>query len=148
LDVGSEAEDAEPVGAQAEYDEALARRFADAFSRDDVDAVVALLADDAWLAMPPATQEYRGRAAVAMVLRASAQWRGDRRLQLVPTRANGQPAFGCYLPTQDHAEVTGVLVLTTAAGHITGITRFLVPHLHAYFALPGRLSPQRPATSS
>ena len=82
-------------GSPAEME--LARRFADAYSADDVAGVVALLTEDAWLAMPPAPHEYQGTAAIAGFLAASAAGRGGRRFRLVPTRANGQPAFTCYL---------------------------------------------------
>jgi len=50
----------------------LAQRFADAYSSDDVDAVVALLTDNAWPAMPPAPHEYHGAGAIIAILRASA----------------------------------------------------------------------------
>jgi RNA polymerase sigma-70 factor (TIGR02960 family) len=116
----------------------LAARFAEAFGADDVAGVVALLTDDAWLAMPPALHEYRGPAAIAAFLEASASWRAARRLRLVPTRANSQPAFGCYF--EDLA--TGVVVLTMTSDRIAGVTRFLDPHLHRHFGLPDALSPQ------
>jgi RNA polymerase sigma-70 factor (ECF subfamily) len=116
----------------------LARRFADAFAAGDVDGVVALLTDDAWLSMPPAPHEYHGAAAVAVFLRASAQWRGNRRMRLVPTRANSQPAFGCYLaetgsPT---AKPAGLVVLTLRGDRIGAVSRFLDPALTRTFGLP------------
>ena len=121
------------------YDAGLARRFADAFSRDDIDGVVALLTDDAWLAMPPALEEYHGRAAIARFLRASAGWRSGGQLRLVPTEANGQPAFGCYLSSGSVEQAAGILVLTLGPDGITAITRFLDPALHTRFGLsPGR----------
>ncbi len=69
----------------------LARRFAQAFAADDFGGVVALLTDDAWLAMPPAPHEYHGPAAISEFLRVSADWRAGRRFRLVPFRANTQP---------------------------------------------------------
>ena len=92
----------------------LTRRFADAFQADDVDGLVDLLTDDAWLTMPPAPHQYQGVAAIASFLRASAAWRAGRRFRLVATRANTQPAFGCYLedgraPT---AGAAGLVVLS------------------------------------
>src|SRR5689334_18202237 len=68
----------------------VATRFAAAFSGDDIDAVVALLTDDAWFTMPPVTLEFQGREAIAGFLRDIRSWRGPRRYRLVPTRANGQ----------------------------------------------------------
>ncbi|GAA4426199.1 sigma-70 family RNA polymerase sigma factor [Georgenia halophila] len=116
----------------------LARRLADAFTANDVDAVVALLTDDAWLAMPPAPHVYVGREDIAAFLRASAAGRGGRYV-LVPVRANGQPAFGCYLADGAAVRGTGILVVTVGTGGITGLTRFLDPSLHPRFGLPGTL---------
>lgn len=115
----------------------LAARFAEAFTADDIDGLLALLTDDAWLAMPPAPHEYHGPEAVAAFLRAGAQWRGRRQHRLVPTRANAQPAFGCYL-TDSHgtaSQPTGIVVLTTNSARISAITRFLDPELPQLFGL-------------
>ena len=75
----------------------LAHEFATAFEADDVDRVVALLTDEAWLAMPPATEQYDGPRAIATFLRASALGRPGDGYTLLPIRAGGYPAFGCYL---------------------------------------------------
>lgn len=118
----------------------LARRFADAYGTDDVEAVVRLLTDDAWLAMPPAPHEYHGALAIADFLRASAAGRGGTRLGLVPTRANGQPAFTCFLgsPGDPTATPSGVVVLGIDGARIRSVTRFLEPALVAIFAVdPG-----------
>lgn len=122
----------------------LAQRFADAFTADDVDGVIKLLTDDAWLAMPPAPHEYRGPAAIADFLHVSATGRG-RRFRLVPTRANRQPAFGCYLTeatevTGPTAHPTGLLVLTLSADRICAITHFLDNDLPRRFGLPDKLT--------
>jgi RNA polymerase sigma-70 factor (ECF subfamily) len=116
----------------------LARRFAHAFTHDDVDAVVALLTDDAWLAMPPAPHMYSGRAAVRGFLDTSVGWRSGRRLTLIPTIANTQQAFGCYLADDHAAEAhfTGIVVLTMRGDLVAGITRFLDPGLGKPFDLP------------
>jgi RNA polymerase sigma-70 factor (TIGR02960 family) len=105
----------------------VARRFAEAFEADDIDGVVSLLTDDAWLRMPPATLEYQGARAIASFLRASATWRAGQRFSLVPARANTQPAFGLYLSeTQTPiARAAGVIVLTLEGNRISAITRFL-----------------------
>jgi hypothetical protein len=62
-----------------------------------IDNVVTLLTDDALLTMPPQPLEYQGPEAIAAFLRHRAELRGAA-LRVVPTRANTQPAFGCYLP--------------------------------------------------
>jgi RNA polymerase sigma-70 factor (TIGR02960 family) len=120
---------------------AIAARFAAALAADDVDGVVALLTDDAWLAMPPAPHEYHGPVAVAGFLRASAGWRPGRRARLVPTCANGQPAFGWYLDTRGGgvARGAGVVVVTLAGERVRGITRFLDPGLLDRFGLAREL---------
>jgi len=103
----------------------LARRFADAFTAGDIDGVIALLTDDAWLSMPPARHQYCGPAAIAAFLRVSLAWAAGR-LCLRPMRANTQPAFGCYLvDSEGMAEPAGLIVLTLAGDRISRITRFL-----------------------
>jgi RNA polymerase sigma-70 factor (ECF subfamily) len=74
----------------------LARRFADAFTTDDVDGIVALLTDDARVTMPPAPLEYEGLPAIASFLLELFSWASGRRDRLIPTRANTQAAFACY----------------------------------------------------
>jgi RNA polymerase sigma-70 factor (TIGR02960 family) len=119
----------------------LTRRFADAFEADDIDSLVGLLTDDAWLTMPPAPHEYQGAEAIASFLRTSASWRGGRRFRLVPTRANTQPAFGCYLDDAraPAAQAAGLIVLTLDGERIRAITRFLDTTVLRPFGLPQTL---------
>jgi len=100
-------------------------RFATAVQDGDIESVVALLADDAWLTMPPEPYEYQGHAAIARFLDDRGRRRGAN-LVLVPTGANGQPAFGCYLPDPHGgiARAYGLMVLTLQADMITAITWF------------------------
>jgi hypothetical protein len=93
---------------------AVLSEFSEAFERGDIDALVELMTEDAWLRMPPEPLEYQGRAAIAGFLRTRAIWRSERPVRLVPTRANGQPAFGYYVsdPHADVARVSGIFVLT------------------------------------
>ena len=65
----------EPPAPGSAQERDLVRRFVEAFTTDDIDTLVTLLTDDAWLAMPPAPHEYHGAAAIASFLRASATWR-------------------------------------------------------------------------
>jgi len=131
----------DPPSPGSAQDQDLARRFASAFVADDIDGMVTLLTDDAWLAMPPAAYEYHGPEAIATFLRASAGWRGRRQVRLVPTRANTQPAFGYYLtqPDGSTAHAVDLLVLTLSKDRISGITRFLDPGLPRIFGLPDTL---------
>ncbi len=113
-------------------------RFMEAFEGGDVDAVVELLTEDAWIRMPPQPHEYQGRAAIANFLRSRPIWHGPNGIRLVPTRANGQPAFGYYVTDArcDIARAGGVLVLALDDAGITTITRFGDTGVLPYFGLP------------
>jgi RNA polymerase sigma-70 factor, ECF subfamily len=118
----------------------IVKRFADAWERNDVDAVVAMLTDDARMAMPPWPKWYGGRDAVAAFL---GGWplSARKRWQVLPTRANGQPAVAGYL----WDEQTGafrpetIIVLTFRAARIEEITAFRSPALFPRFGLPEQL---------
>ena len=118
----------------------VATRFATAFAANDIDAVVALLTDDAWFTMPPVTLEYQGREAIAGFLRDIRTWQGPRRYRLIPTRANGQPAFGCYLQEGQVFRAHGMIVLTLAGDRIAAVTRFVDNGNLARFGLPPALA--------
>jgi RNA polymerase sigma-70 factor, ECF subfamily len=100
--------------------------FVDAWERADVDAVVAMLASDAVITMPPYPTWYRGREAVAAFLEAT-PLSGRRRWRLVPTRASGQLAFGYYAwdPERETFTARHITVLTLDGGRIAQITAFL-----------------------
>jgi hypothetical protein len=120
----------------------VAGRFATAFALDDIDAVVALLTEDAWLTMPPATLEFQGPEAIGGFLTDVRGWRGSRRYRLVPVGANGQPAFGCYLQ-EGLGEVFGahgMIVLTLSGDRISAVTRFVENSNLARFGLPRMLT--------
>ena len=74
-------------------------KFVRAYESADLDALVALLTDDVFISMPPMPFEYEGRDVVARFC--ASIFRAGRRFDLVPTRANGQPAFGAYLRGPD-----------------------------------------------
>lgn len=114
-------------------------RFADAVEAGDIDGMVAVLTDDAWLTMPPEPYEYQGRTAIGVFLRGREVSRG--RLRLVPTRANGQPAFACYLPSAqtDIARPYAMFVLTLQGGQISAVTWFADSSVFPQFGLPRML---------
>jgi RNA polymerase sigma-70 factor (TIGR02960 family) len=121
----------------------LVGRFADAFQSGDVDELVSLLTDDALLTMPPWPLEYEGHEAIAAFLRYRAPLRGAR-MRIVPTRANSQPALGCYLE-DTHAPIArpfGLIVLTLEGDRISAVTRF-EQSVFAYFGLPRTLPVSR-----
>lgn len=110
--------------------------FVRAYQASDVDAVVALLTDDVFISMPPMPFEYDGLAAAAAFCHAILD---GRSFELVPTRANGQPAFGTYLVAPDGSRHgTGMLVLTLAGDQISALTRFEGTVL-PWFGLPRAL---------
>jgi RNA polymerase sigma-70 factor (ECF subfamily) len=112
----------------------LVALFSDAVEAGDTARVVALLTDEARLTMPPLPLEYTGHAAIAAFLDHRAEIRGAP-LQLRPTRANGQPAFGCYL----HSRAWGMLALTLSGEQIAEITFFSDPSLVRRFGLPRQI---------
>jgi RNA polymerase sigma-70 factor (ECF subfamily) len=120
-------------GSRAE--QALVAKFVRAWESGDVDSLVALLTADIRVSMPPIPLEYHG---LDDVTRFFATLMRQRLHELVPTRANGQPAFGAYLHmgTGGIREGTGLFVLTLAGDRIRGLTRFEATVLR-WFGLPG-----------
>jgi RNA polymerase sigma-70 factor (ECF subfamily) len=99
-------------------------RFAEAFQAGDIEGVVALLSEDAWLTMPPEPHEYQGPAAIGAFLEDRMTRRGAP--LLVATGANGQPAFGAYSRTHgtEVGRLYGMVVLTLEGPRISAITLF------------------------
>ena len=118
----------------------LVERLTRAFVAADVDGIVAMLTEDAWLTMPPLPLEYQGRELAARFLTATA-FRPGWTARLIPTRANGQPAFGFYArdPETGGFHTVGLMVLTLSGAQISAMTRFdgsILPR----FGLPAALS--------
>jgi ketosteroid isomerase-like protein len=112
-------------------------RFVRAYESADLDAVVALLTDDVFVSMPPVPFEYEGRDVVARFC--ASIFGSGRRFDLVPTRANGQPAFGAYLRAATGIRHgTGLIVLTLSGDRICAMTRFDKSVL-PWFGLPRSL---------
>ncbi|HZZ47945.1 MAG TPA: RNA polymerase subunit sigma-70 [Pseudonocardia sp.] len=119
-------------------EEALVAKFLHAWQSADMDALVALLTDDVFVSMPPMPFEYCGREVVTRLF--ASLFDAGRRYDLVPTQANGQPAFGVYLrATTGLRHGTGLYVLTLSGEHIRAVTRFEASVL-ASFGLPRSLS--------
>ena len=117
----------------------LAAQFAAALERGDTNGIVSLLTDDAWLTMPPQPYEYQGAQTIASFFHQRTALHGN--LRLVPTRANGRPAFGCYLPDPQApiARAYGLIALTLTDDRISTITWFGERSLFAHFGLPRTL---------
>lgn len=115
----------------------LVGRYVAAWERNDVDAVVAMLAEDARMTMPPLPGWYGGRDHVAAFLRGHAL-AAAKRWRLMPCSANGQPALAGYLwDDQAGAFLPYCLyVLTLRQCQIEEITAFVTPRAFPLFALP------------
>ena len=113
-------------------------KFVNAWEHADLDALVALLTDDVFMSMPPMPFEYEGRDAVARFC--ASIFSSGRRFSLVPTRANGQPAFGAYVRAPDGiSHGVGLFVLALAGTRICAMTRFENTVL-PWFGLPRSLA--------
>ena len=104
-----------PPAAGSPSEDAIVARFVRAYESADIDALVGMLTDDAFMSMPPMPLEYLGRDVVAHFC-AATLFAAGRRFDLVPTRANGQPAFGAYLRTQDGVRPGTGLIVIDAGG--------------------------------
>jgi RNA polymerase sigma-70 factor (ECF subfamily) len=115
-------------------------KFVRAYESADLDAVVALLTDDVFMSMPPMPFEYQGRDVVARFL--GRLFGAGRRFDLVPTRANGQPAFGAYLRgPAGISHGTGLITVSLSGDRICATTRFensLLPWFGLPRSLPSR----------
>jgi RNA polymerase sigma-70 factor (ECF subfamily) len=116
----------------------LVAKLTSAFETNDVDAIVALLAEDVRISMPPLPLEYVGRDDAARFLAVVAARPRSRRI--VHTRANGQPALAVYArdTSGEVSRAVSLLVVTLAGEHVAAITRFDTSVLH-HFGLPRRL---------
>ncbi|MEU8310653.1 RNA polymerase subunit sigma-70 [Actinomadura sp. NPDC048955] len=103
-------------------------RYVRAWERHDVAAIVAMLTDEATIAMPPTATWYRGRDAVAAFLRAR-PLDGSLKWRLTPTRASGQLAARAHLwdPATSGFRAHHAMVLTLNGGLISHIDTFLEP---------------------
>jgi RNA polymerase sigma-70 factor (TIGR02960 family) len=116
---------------------ALVAVFVRAYESGDTDALLTLFTDDIFVSMPPIPLEYQGRDAVASLF--ASIFGSGRRVDLVPTRANGQPALGAYL--RGPAGIrhgSGLFVLTLTGDRICAFTRFDAGVL-GWFGLPRSL---------
>jgi RNA polymerase sigma-70 factor (ECF subfamily) len=135
-----DADRARAPGPDSAIERMLVGRFADAVESGDVDEMVALLTDEARLTMPPLPLEYQGQDAIGAFLRHREELRG-RPLRVVPTRANTQPAFGCYLPDVRTAiaHAHALFVLTLEGDRVSAITWFGDSSVFPHFGLPRTL---------
>jgi RNA polymerase sigma-70 factor (TIGR02960 family) len=117
----------------------MVNRFADAFERDDIDAVVALLTEDAVISMPPEPEWHQGRDAIEHFLRDRHRRRKDRAWRFVRVSANLQPAYAYYIETDGEWVRSGMFVLGVRPDGIESITRFHDNGLLDRFGAPRHL---------
>ena len=129
--------------ASAADEERVMRRFQEAWAAVDIDGIVSLLADDALLTMPPEAQRFEGSAQIGRFFATTPLDGRLDRIQLVSTRANGQPALAAYADEQGEGvfEAYGVMVFAIRADRIDGITGFARrPALFTRLGLPTELA--------
>jgi RNA polymerase sigma-70 factor (ECF subfamily) len=119
-------------------EDAIVAKFVAAYESSDIDSLVALLTDDVFISMPPLPFEYEGREPASRLF--ASIFGSGRKFELVPTRANGQPALGAYVLGPDGvSHGVGLFVLTLSGGEICALTRFENAVL-PWFGLPRSLS--------
>jgi RNA polymerase sigma-70 factor (ECF subfamily) len=129
----------DPIEPLDEEQKALLARYVDAFERYDMDSLTTLLHEDASWSMPPYDLWLQTHEDIRKwCLGQGIACEGSR---LVPTVANGMPAFGQYKPDPDGGLAAWSLqVLEISDGQIVGISFFLdTAHLFPLFGLPPRL---------
>jgi RNA polymerase sigma-70 factor (ECF subfamily) len=116
----------------------IVERYADAFERGDLDAMVAMLAEDASFSMPPFPERFDGHEEIVPFLT-----RGPFRVHWrhLPVRASGQAAVGCYMWDAGRGVYAfhAIDVLTLRGAEIGAVTAFLDDRLFADFGLPDEL---------
>jgi len=126
-----------PPASGSAAEDAITAKFTAAWESADIDALVALLTDDVFVSMPPMPFEYEGRDLVARFC--ASLFGAGRRFDLVPSRANSQPAFGAYVRAPAGiSHGAGLYVLTLAGDRICAMTCFDKSVL-PWFGLPRSL---------
>jgi RNA polymerase sigma-70 factor (ECF subfamily) len=136
----------EPTAAD---ERALLDRYVAAFEAKDIAAIVDLFTKDAVWEMPPFTGWYEGAENIGRLIDTQCPARGPGDMRLVPTRANGQPAFGLYMRGDDGVyRPFNLPVLTLSDSGITHVASFFDLRLFATFGLPETLpaEPAQPAS--
>jgi RNA polymerase sigma-70 factor (ECF subfamily) len=118
----------------------LVQAYVDAWAKGDVDALRALLAEDAVFSMPPWASWWRGRETIAGFAKTAVEFCAEARP--VPTRANGQPATAYYHLDAEtgHYVAAAIDVLTLEGALIKEITAFVTPEIFPRFGLPPELA--------
>jgi RNA polymerase sigma-70 factor (ECF subfamily) len=117
----------------------IVETYTDAWERNDVDGILAMLTHDAAFAMPPRATWYRGHEAIGAFLH-RAPLAPERRWRLVLTSAGGQPAFATYLWDEQRWRAHAIDVLTLdREGLISDVTAFIDADTVRRFGVPDEL---------
>jgi RNA polymerase sigma-70 factor (ECF subfamily) len=122
----------------------LLDHFVRAWENADVEGLVALLKEDAILAMPPSPSWYQGREDIRVFVAATIfadggmfSGKASQRWRLLPTQANASPAFAIYQRAANNEyQAFGILVLTREEDRLAQIISFIDPSLPPFFAVP------------
>ena len=132
--------DSETESLDDERSKALLADYVSAFENYDVDRIVKLLADDAVWEMPPYVGWYSGSATIGELIETHCPAEGPGDQLMVPTWANGQPAFGLYMRQSDGSYAPFQLqVLTVTSAGVSHVGCFFDTTLFSRFGLPGTL---------
>ena len=132
---------------RSDHEAQVVDRFITAYEQGDVNQIVALLTDDCRATMPPEPIEVRGPQNIGAFIQTLGFW--GKQLKLIPTRANGQPAFGYYIYDQTTSlfRAGGLFVIALRDDHISHITRFGGTSLLGGFGLPRSVESHLPDIS-
>src|SRR4051794_18160190 len=131
------APDADQVAEPDETDKReLLDRFVAAFEAKDIPAMVGIFTKDAVWEMPPFTGWYSGAEDIARLIDTQCPAQGPGDMKLVPTRANGQIAYGLYMRDGDVYRPFNLPVLTLAPGGVSHVSCFFDLRLFETFGLP------------
>jgi RNA polymerase sigma-70 factor (ECF subfamily) len=117
----------------------LLDRFVAAFEAKDTAAMVKIFTADAVWEMPPFTGWYQGPETIARLIDTRCPARGPGDMRLVPTRANGQHAFGLYMRDGDVYRPFNLPVLTLTPAGVSHVSAFFDVRLFRTFGLPEEL---------
>jgi RNA polymerase sigma-70 factor (ECF subfamily) len=131
-------DDAESLAAPDEGQRALLDRYVQAWERTDLDALITLLREEAYLSMPPWQQWFQGRAAIRAFLTWAWRARGPGDVWLVPIQANRQPAFAQYHrdPERHEWHAHSIWLPSIKGGSIAALNGFISAKPFAAFGLP------------
>ncbi|MGY2701089.1 MULTISPECIES: sigma-70 family RNA polymerase sigma factor [unclassified Nocardioides] len=117
----------------------MLERYVDAFWRKDVDSIVGMLTAEATWDMPPFTSWFKGTESIHWLI-ANECPGGAHDMPMLPTQANGQPAYGLYMRTPSGDFIPFQLqVLELDGDHVRHVTAFFDHRLFETFGLPMRL---------